>query len=125
VERAFRFLKDPLFFVSSLFLRKPSRLQGLLMVMTLALLVYAIARRRLRARLAQTDETLPNQINVPTETPTLRWAFQMLEGIHRVVMMEGSIRRIFIEGLTTLQQKILRLFGNTVCRHYEISWAES
>ena len=34
VEGGFRFLKDPLFFVSSLFVKKPSRIQGLLMVMT-------------------------------------------------------------------------------------------
>jgi transposase len=34
VERGFRFLKDPLFFVSSLFVKKPCRIQGLLMVMT-------------------------------------------------------------------------------------------
>src|SRR5215831_15534153 len=31
-EGGFRFLKDPLFFVSSLFVKKPSRIQGLLMV---------------------------------------------------------------------------------------------
>ena len=37
VERGFRFLKDPLLFVSSLFIKRPSRLQGLLMGMTLAL----------------------------------------------------------------------------------------
>ena len=36
VDRGFRFLKDPLFFVSSLFLTKPNRIEGLLMVMTLA-----------------------------------------------------------------------------------------
>lgn len=40
VEGGFRFLKAPLFFVSSLFVKKPTRSQGLLMVMTLALLVY-------------------------------------------------------------------------------------
>jgi len=44
----FRFLTDPLCFVSSLFVKKPGRMQGLLMVMTLALLVYAVAPRRLR-----------------------------------------------------------------------------
>ena len=38
VEGGVRFLKDPLFFVSSLFVKKPSRIQGLLTVMTLALL---------------------------------------------------------------------------------------
>jgi transposase len=48
VEGGFRFLKDPVFFVSSLFVKKPSRIQGLLMVMTLALLVYSLTQRRLR-----------------------------------------------------------------------------
>jgi transposase len=47
-EGGFRFLKDPLFFVSSLCVKKPSRIQGLLMVRTLALLVYSVAQRRLR-----------------------------------------------------------------------------
>ena len=48
VEGGFRFLKDPLFFVSSLFVKKPCRIQGLLMVMTCALLVSSVAQRRLR-----------------------------------------------------------------------------
>ena len=48
VEGGFRFLKDPLFFVSSLFVKKPTRVQGVLMVLTLALLVYSVAQRRLR-----------------------------------------------------------------------------
>jgi transposase len=37
-----------LFFVSSLFVKKPSRMQGVLLVMTLAVLVYALTQRRLR-----------------------------------------------------------------------------
>ena len=53
VERGFRFLKEPVFFVSSLFVKKPSRIQGLLMVMTLALLVYSVAQRRMRNRLVR------------------------------------------------------------------------
>ena len=68
----FRFFKDPLFFVSSLFLKKPSRIMGLLMVMTLTLLVYSIAQRRLRQALETQNETLPNQINQPIKTPTMR-----------------------------------------------------
>jgi len=70
VEGGFRFLKDPLFFVSSLFVKKPSRIQGLLMVMTLALLVYSVAQRRLRQALVRQKESLPNQINQPTQRPT-------------------------------------------------------
>ena len=39
-ERGFRFLKDPLFFTSSVFLKSPRRVAALAMVMGLCLLVY-------------------------------------------------------------------------------------
>jgi transposase len=121
VEGGFRFLKDPLFFVSSLFVKKPSRIEGLLMVMTLALLVYSVAQRRLRAQLVTHQETVPNQLNQPTASPTLRWIFQLLEGIHRVrVTVQGQAHDL-IEGLNEVQVKILRLFGNEVCSLYQIS----
>jgi len=50
------------------------------MVMTLALLVYSVAQRRMRQQLACQNDTLPNQIHQPTQRPTLRWLFQLLEG---------------------------------------------
>jgi transposase len=121
VEGGFRFLKDPLFFVSSLFVKKPTRIQGLLMVMTLALLVYSVAQRRLRQALARQKESLPNQIKQPTQRPTLRWVFQLLEGIHRVrVTIQDQVHDL-IEGLNEVQIKILRLFGQEVCQIYQIS----
>jgi transposase len=119
-EGGFRFLKDPLFFVSSLFVKKPCRIQGLLMVMTLALLVYSVAQRRLRHALARQNATLPNQINQPTSRPTLRWVFQMLEGIERVRMMgDGKVREL-ITGLNEMRIAILRLFGEQVCLVYQV-----
>jgi transposase len=45
VEGGFRFIKDHLFFVSSLFIKNPSKIDALLMVLTLSLLVYSIAQR--------------------------------------------------------------------------------
>ena len=84
-ERGFGFLKEPLFFTASLFVKKPSRIQGLLMVMTLALLVYSIAQRRMRQQLKQQGETLPNQIGQPTATLAMdlsapRWHPCRLQG---------------------------------------------
>ena len=122
-EGGFRFLKDPVFFVSSLFVKKPSRIQGLLMVMTLALLVYSVAQRRMRKQLEIQEETLPNQIGQPTTRPTLRWIFQLLDGIHRVTLSAQGKIQTMIEGLTDLRRKILRLFGQTVCQIYQISSA--
>lgn len=120
VERGFRFLKDPLFFVSSLFVKKPSRISALLMVMVLSLLVYGIAERRMRARLAENQETIPNQINKPTKTPTLRWVFQLLSGIHRIkIIVDKKISYIF-EGINDLKRRIILLFGEAVARIYQI-----
>jgi hypothetical protein len=85
------------------------------------LLVYSLTQRRLRQPLVNRHDTIPNQIHQPTERPTLRWVFQLLEGIHRVrVLGQGQVHDV-IEGLNEVQIKILRLFGDAVCRLYQIS----
>lgn len=121
VEGGFRFLKAPVFFVSSLFVKKPRRIQGLLMGRTLALLVYSLTQRRLRQPRAAHQATIPNQIHQPTARPTLRWVFQLLAGIHRVrVRVQGQVHDV-MEGRNDVQINILRLFGEEVCRLYQIS----
>ena len=120
VEHGFRFLKDPLFFVSSLFLKKPARIEALLTIMTLALLVYSVAQRQLRKAIAQREETIPNQINRPISTPTLRWVFQLLEGINRVIWeVDGNIQTEFI-GITDLKRQLLSYFSPGVRNKYEL-----
>jgi len=118
IERGFRFLKDPYFFASSLFVKKPSRLMALLMVMTLGLLVYSIAQRRLRTRLEAIGEQLVNQINQSTSQPTLRWVFQILEGIHIVYIRQNEMINKVVTGLTDLKSKIIRLFSEKVQSRY-------
>lgn len=125
VERGFRFLKDPQFFTSALFLKKPERVQGLLTVMTLALLVYSLAERRLRMALAQKNETLPNQIKQETATPTLRWVFYLLKDINRVFLeIPGQPKQCLMEGMNDLKTKILRLFGPQVELNYQLTPSE-
>ena len=64
---------------------------------------------------------MPNHINQPTASPTLRWVFQLREGIHCVrIAVPGQVQDL-IEGLNDVQIKILQLFGNEVCRLYQIS----
>lgn len=121
VERGFRFLKDPQFFTSALFLKKPERVQGMLLVMTLALLVYSLAERRLRKALAEQQQTLPNQIKQETARPTLRWAFQLLDGINRVTLvLPGQPVQLLFEGITDLKRKILSLLGPGTAQYYQL-----
>ncbi len=117
-NKGFRFLKDALFFTSSLFIKKPSRIMGLLFIMTLSLLVYSIAQRRLRNQLAAQDEALPNQINLPSKQPTLRWIFQLMEGVNLVEIIINGICTRLIDGLCELKRKIIGLFGEKVKNIY-------
>jgi transposase len=61
VERGFRFLKDPMFYAESLYLKLPKRIMALIMVMTLSLLMYALAERRVRKALDEADEHIWDQ----------------------------------------------------------------
>jgi transposase len=46
VERGFRFLKDPLFLASSVFVKKPERIMALSFIMVLCLLIYRLGAFR-------------------------------------------------------------------------------
>jgi len=61
VERGFRFMTDPLFMPSGLFLKSPQRMMVLMMIMTLCLLLYAALEYRIRQSLQQAKKTFPNQ----------------------------------------------------------------
>ncbi len=88
VERGFRFLKDPLFLASSLFLKSPQRIMALLMVMTICLLVYAALEHRIRQALTEKNQTVPDQKGNPIQNPTGRWIFQLFVGIHLLIINE-------------------------------------
>jgi len=119
VERGFRFLKDPLFFADSLFLKRPERIMALIMIMALALLVYALAERQLRQALEQKHETLPDQKGKPTQRPTLRWVFQVFEGLDILSVWVGDQRVMRqVLNLRPTHLQVLRLLGSEVERCY-------
>lgn len=118
VERGFRFLKDPLFFASSLFLEKPERIMALLMVMCLSLLVYALAERSLRTELVRRDESIPNQVGKPTQRPTMRRIFQVFEGIDVLLIHTPQGTRRQVLNLKPIHLRILDLLGSEVRKCY-------
>ena len=121
VERGFRFLKDPLFLASSVFVKKPSRLIALSFIMVLCLLIYRLAEQRLRHHLQQSEQTIPNQVNKPTDKPTMRWVFQCFEGIELLHIRRGSTFQVRILRLQPLHHKILRLLGPACQQFYFLS----
>ena len=86
VERGFRFLKSPDFLVSSLFLKKPERIEVLLMVMTCCLMIYAALEHLIRKQLAATQTFFPDMKKKPTQKPTARWVFFCFQGIDELII---------------------------------------
>ncbi len=121
VERGFRFLKDPLFLASSVFVKKPERVIALSFVMVLCLLVYRLAERLLRRQLVATQQTIPNQINKPTNRPTMRWIFQCFEGIDLLHIRIGSDFQTQVLGLQALHRQVLCLLGPVYSQFYFFS----
>ena len=108
VERGFRFLKDPLFMASTLYLKSPERIMALMMVMTLCLLVYAALEYRIREALKAHNETFPDQKGKPVSNPTARWVFQFFSGIHVLVVEQVGQ---FVLNLNQHHTALLKLLG--------------
>jgi len=121
VERGFRFLKDPWFMVDSIFLKTPKRIEALMMIMTLCLMVYNVGQYRVRESLKTEGTTLPNQLGKQVQNPTMRWIFQLMEGVGIVLFYrEGDkdLSREVITNLTEVRKRIIRLFGSTAVQLY-------
>lgn len=113
-ERGFRFLKDPLFFTSSVLLKSRQRIMALAMVMALCLLVYTLAQRKLRQALSEAKTGIPNQLAKLTAQPTMRWVFQCFQAVHLVVVAGHKQ----ISNLNPQRRKILQFLGASCGRYY-------
>ncbi|BBO59034.1 hypothetical protein [Mycoavidus sp. B2-EB] len=102
----------------TLFLKSPQRIAALMMVMILCLMVYNLTQFQIRAKLGDCADTLPNQLGKPTSTPTLRWIFQLMEGIAlvRIFNHQHALIHEAVSNLNDIRIKIIRLFGHTACK---------
>jgi len=120
VERGFSFLKDPLFLASSVFVKKPSRIVALGFIMVLCLLVYRLAEHRLRSRLVETKQTVPNQVGKQTARPTMRWVFQLFEGIDLLRIGSPADTTLHVLRLQPVHKQILSLLGQPYQKIYNL-----
>lgn len=112
-ERGFKFLKDPIFFADSVFVKSPQRVAALAMIMALCLLVYTIGQRQLRDNLIVANANIPNQLGKPSQAPTLRWIFQCFQSVHIVIFSGVKL----VSNLTDERKHILQ-FLSPACRKY-------
>lgn len=114
VEKGFRFLKSPDFLTSSLYLKKPERIEALLMIMTCCLMVYAALEHKIRSELETQSEYFPDLKYKPSQNPTARWVFLCFQGLHELTISQEQKlvvnlkerNRVIIDCLGPIYQKI-------------------
>ena len=127
VERGFAFIKGNTFEVSSIFLKKESRIEALMAVMVLSLFVYSLAQHLLRKALKEKKEYVPNQLNKPIQTPTAQWIFFLLRNVQvlyinnkRYVKTANARNFGLVINLDPLLKRIINYFGTTAVSIYEL-----
>lgn len=113
-ERGFRFLKDPLFLTSSVYVKNPERVEVMGMLMGLCLLVYTVGQRMLRKEIEKRQIGIRNQVNKLTNNPTMKWIFQSFQGIH-YVLIDG---KECISNLKEERKEILSYFSPNCQKYY-------
>ncbi len=125
-ERGFRFPKDPSFRVAEIFLKKPSRIQALAMIMVLCLLVYAMTEFRLRRNLQETGETVTGQTKKQTRIPTLKWVFFRFRGVRELRFRAGEAVMVMVTNMTRNSERYSGCSGRsmkiTICEQRPAEW---
>jgi len=111
VEKGFRFLKSDTFSVSKVYLNNKSRIEALTMIMVLCLMIYSIAEWKLRTKLEEENETVPDQKGKPTKRPTMRWIFFTFQGITELITQKKGKTKSEILNMEEIHWKILSLMG--------------
>lgn len=111
VEKGFRFLKSDTFSISKVYLKNKSRIEALAMIMVLCLMIYSIAEWKLRTKLEEENETVPDQKGKPTKRPTMRWIFFNFQGITELISQKEGEVNSEILNMEDLHWKILGLMG--------------
>ena len=121
-ESGFRFIKDNTFEVSSIFLKKPSRIAALMMIMTLCLMVYSVAQHTFRESLRDVDLQDFDPDNKLTKKPTMKRVFKLFFGVHELTVNLGNDHvQCLIINLSVLAKKIVRCFGPKAMAIYALS----
>lgn len=118
VESGFKFIKNNAFELDSFYLKTPSRIGALMMVMTLCLMVYNFAQYHMRKCMAEHDEVLPNQVGKPVKNPTMKWIAELMSIIAVVTIKSETGNQRIVTNVKKVHRRIIAYFGQHALRIY-------
>jgi len=119
-ESGFRFIKDNTFEVDSIFLKKPSRITALMMVMTLCLMVYNVAQHRVRESLKEVDWAKFDPKKKLRGKLTIKRVFKLFHGISELTLCLDKQVQCLIANLNELLKRLIACFGKKAMAIYGV-----
>lgn len=104
IEQNFGFLKDPVI-VNSIFLKKPTRIEVLGMVLLIALLIWRLMERSMRQYLEKTESKITGWKNRPTKRPT---SFMMTTKFLSILVAKAGKQRQLVKRLKPVHLEYLQ-----------------
>ena len=104
IEQNFGFLKDPVI-VNSIFLKKPTRIEVLGLVLLIALLIWRLMERCMRHHLEKTKSEITGWKNRPTKRPT---SFMMTTKFLSILVAKSDKQRQLVKPLKPVQLEFLQ-----------------
>jgi transposase len=118
VEGCYKFIKDKTHNLNQIFLKKESRIEAMVIVMSMILFINNLAQLKLREHLVDKKENVPTQLGKTTQKPTFKWASYLMMNITKVkVEIQGKIYNQ-IKGIEKTQELIIRAFGKHALEIY-------
>lgn len=117
-EKGFKFIKNNTFEVDSVFLKKDSRIEALMMIMTLCLMVYGFAEYNVRTKLVAAKATIPGPDGRELKKPSLKRIYQLFTGIQEVAINLGGVISHAVSNITGIVKQILGYFGKRASEIY-------
>ena len=111
VEKGFRFLKDKSFHTSEIYLKREERIEGLMLLMTIALAIYNLAEEELREVLSKSGESIPDPNRRPMKNPTVRRLFQIFSRVSITILEESGRRIAQVMNFNETHKRALSLLG--------------
>jgi transposase len=105
VERNFGFLKDPVF-VNALFLKSPKRIEALGLILVLALMIWRLMERTMRANLATGNSKITGWVKRETSRPT---SFMMTTKFIGIFVLTQKKGRRLAKPLNSVQLDYLNI----------------
>ena len=125
VERGFAFIKDNTFEVSSVFLKKPSRISALMAIMVFSLFIYSLTQYFLRQSLKENGDFVLNQLKKPIQNPTAKWIFFLFRNIQVLyIQATNTLTQELIVNLTPELNRIISYFGEETMDIYGITMSD-